>query len=246
MNPTGNNRLAAVPDVKAIAFLRKKIVNWASRHGRSYPWRSTHDPFKVLIAEMMLRRTKADQVKPVYEQLFREFPDLDAVAAAEDEKLQRMLTPLGLRWRLPAFTLVARELKEKYGSKVPDKREELTGLTGVGDYVAGAVLSVAYGKKEWIVDSNIVRVFKRYFGIQTSEEGRRDRHVIETAKIYCSTKDPRRANLAMLDFAAAVCLPRKPRCGVCPLANNCSYYKALNSQHSLFSPTTSSTPHTSL
>src|SRR3990172_5346873 len=134
MNPTGNSGLAAVPDKKAIAFLRKRIVNWSRRHGRSYPWRSTYDPFKVLIAEMMLRRTKADQVKPVYEQLFREFPDLDAVAGAEDQKLRRMLSPLGLRWRLPAFAQVAREVKEKYGSKVPDKREELTGLAGVVDY----------------------------------------------------------------------------------------------------------------
>jgi A/G-specific adenine glycosylase len=246
MNLRGSAGLAAVADDKAIAFLRKKIVNWARRHGRAYPWRSTHDPFKVLMAEMMLRRTKGDQVKPVYEQLFREFPDLDAVAGAEDEKLQRMLSPLGLRWRLPAFAQVAREVKEKYGSKVPDKREELTDLPGVGDYVAGAVLSVAYGKKEWIVDSNIVRVFKRYFGMQTSEEGRRDRHVIETSKKYCSTKDPRRANLAILDFAATVCLPRKPRCGICPLAANCSYYKA----HSLGrpavpSPITSLTPHAS-
>jgi A/G-specific adenine glycosylase len=170
---------------------------------------------------MMLRRTRADQVKPIYETLFRQYPDVEAIAKAEDTKLKQILYPLGLEWRTPAFGLVARELTQKYHCKVPQTRQELTELPGVGDYVAGAVLSVAYGKKEWIVDTNIVRVFGRYFGIRTSKEGRRDKQVIETAKTYASFKDPRNANLAILDFAALVCTPKKPDCHECPLSKRC-------------------------
>lgn len=213
-----------IPTRQDIRRFKDKIVSWLDKNMRSYPWRETRDPFKVLIAEMMLRRTKADQVKPVYEQLFSEYPDIEAMAEAEEDDIEKVLYPLGLKWRTPAFGLVARELREKYHCKVPETRKELTTLPGVGEYVAGAVLSLAYGKREWIVDSNIVRVFRRYFGVNTSKEGRRDRHVIEMAKIYSSGRKPREANLAILDFTALICTPKKPKCPVCSLVDSCSYY----------------------
>lgn len=212
-----------ITSVEDICIFRNKIIRWFNKNGRTYPWRETRDPFKVLIAEMMLRRTKADQVTQVYERLFTEYPDIEAVANAEDKKLEQILYPLGLKWRTPAFALVAREMREKYQCKIPETRKKLTALPGIGEYVAGALLSIAYGKKEWIVDSNIVRLFKRYFGVKTSKEGRRDKHVIEIAKIYASGRNPRKANLAILDFSALVCTPRKPDCEKCPLRKRCHY-----------------------
>jgi len=212
-----------VPPRTDINAFRRRIINWFKKNGRVYPWRQTNDPFRILIAEMMLRRTKADQVKSVYERLFAEYPDVEAVAKAGNKKLERILYPLGLKWRTPAFGLAARWVREKYDCKVPNTREELKSLPGVGDYVAGAVLSVAYNRKEWIVDSNIVRLFRRYFGIKTSKEGRRDKHVIEIAKIYVSCKIPRKANLAILDFTALICTPRNPKCERCPLKKECTY-----------------------
>ncbi|TET40776.1 MAG: DNA glycosylase [Dehalococcoidia bacterium] len=212
-----------LPSAENIRLFRSKIIRWFNKNKRDYPWRETRDPFKVLIAEMMLRRTKAEQVKVVYDRLFTEYPDVEAMAKAGSEKLEQILYPLGLKWRTPAFGSVVREVKEKYQCRVPDTRKELTALSGVGEYVAGAVLSIAYGKKEWIVDSNIVRLFKRYFGIKTSKEGRREKHVVDMAKIYASGSNPRKANLAILDFAALICTPRKPRCEECPLRSNCNY-----------------------
>ena len=218
-----------IPDKNSMRYFRAKIQTWYDKNKRIYPWRKTRDPFKVLIAEMMLRRTKADQVKPVYERLFKEYPDVKALSDAKNKKIEKILYPLGLKWRTPAFGLVAREVREKYHCKVPETREELTTLPGVGEYVAGAVLSVAYGKKEWIVDSNIVRLFGRYFGIKTSKEGRRDKHVIEMAKMYIACKNPRKTNLAILDFTALVCIPGQPKCAICLLKNNCYYFR-LNSK----------------
>jgi len=212
-----------LPSAEDIRLFRSKVIRWFNKNRRDYPWRETHDPFKVLIAEMMLRRTKADQVKQVYDRLFAEYPSIEAMAKARDEELEQILYPLGLKWRNPAFGLAVQEIKGKYECRVPETREELTTLPGVGEYVAGAVLSVAYGKKEWIVDSNIVRLFRRYFGIKTSKEGRRDKHVVELAKTYVFVKDPRKANLALLDFAALMCLPRNPRCAQCPLSSTCHY-----------------------
>jgi A/G-specific adenine glycosylase len=172
---------------------------------------------------MMLRRTKAAQVVPVYEQFFREYPGVDSLAEAKQEALEKILYPLGLKWRIPAFAMVAREVREKYQSRIPETREELMSLPGVGEYIAGAVLSIAYGKKEWLVDSNIVRIFKRYFGIKTSKEGRRDKHVVEIAKIYASGKDPGRATMGILDITTLVCKPKNPACEKCPLIDSCYY-----------------------
>jgi A/G-specific adenine glycosylase len=212
-----------IPSRKEIAIFRRRIISWYKKNGRFYPWRKEKDPFKVLVAEMMLRRTKADQVVPVYEKFCREFPDVDTLARAKQEAVEKILHPLGLKWRVPAFIMMAREVVEKYHSRIPDNREELISLPGVGDYVAGAVLSIAYGKNEWLVDSNIVRIFKRYFGIKTSKEGRRDKHVIEMAKIYVSGKDPGRATMGILDITALICKPRKPECEKCPLRIHCHY-----------------------
>ena len=143
-----------LPSIQNIRSFRSKIMHWFDINERDYPWRKTNDPFKVLIAEMMLRRTKADQVKEVYTKLFTEYPDVQVMAEADNRDLEQILHPLGLKWRTPTFGLVAREVKGKYQCRVPETRKELTTLPGVGEYVAGAVLSVAYGKKEWIVDSN--------------------------------------------------------------------------------------------
>lgn len=217
-----------IPSRKDVIIFRRKIIEWFRENGRDYPWRKTRDPFRILIAEMMLRRTKAEQVVPVYEQFFREYPDVDSLAETKKETLEKILQPLGLKWRIPSFRMVAREVREKYQSRIPETREELISLPGVGEYVAGAVLSIAYGKNEWVVDSNIVRIFKRYFGIETSREGRRDKHIIEMAKIYSSGKDPGRATMGILDITALVCKPGKPSCEKCPLKEQCHYALSQN------------------
>jgi A/G-specific adenine glycosylase len=214
-----------VPTKVSIISFRRRITYWFDKHGRAFPWRQSIVPFKVLIAEMMLRRTKAGQVKNVFEELFKEFPDVQSLAQGNPKEIDSILYHLGLHWRTPAFQEVARALVRDYGGEVPVTREELKNLPGVGEYVAGAVLSIAYSQKEWIVDSNVVRVFKRYFGVDTSKEGRRDQHVIEMAKTYVLTSSPRKANLAIIDFAALVCVPGKPKHEECPIKNSCDFYK---------------------
>jgi A/G-specific adenine glycosylase len=214
-----------IPSKANIISFRRGISRWFDMHGRTFPWRQNNDPFKVLIAEIMLRRTKAGQVESVFKKLFRKYPDAQSIASANPKEIEGILYHLGLHWRTPTFQKVAQTIVNSYSSKVPQTREELRNLPGVGEYVAGAVLSIAYNKKEWIVDSNVVRVFKRYFGIDTSKEGRRDQHVIEMAKIYVLTGSPRKANLAIIDFAALVCVPGKPKHEECLIRNSCDFYK---------------------
>lgn len=214
-----------IPAQAEINQLRHKLMRWFKRKGRDYPWRQTSDPFRVLIAEMMLRRTRADQVKNVYEEFLRKYPDPNSLVGANRKQIRELLYPLGLRWRTPAFQILAKELKEKYECKVPQTRDELKKLSGVGEYVAGAVLSIAYGKREWIVDTNVVRLLSRYFGTKTSKEGRRDKHIIEIARGFASGRNPGKANLAMLDFSALVCTARSPACEKCPLRKSCYWVR---------------------
>ena len=213
-----------IPSLDNIRTFRRRLMYWYNEHRRKYPWRDSDDPFKVLIAEMMLRRTRADQVEPVYKSLFTRYPDVRSLAEGEPDEIKAILQPLGLRWRIPSFQKVARVIVRDYRGQVPSTRDELQKLSGVGDYVAGAVLSVAYKQKQWIVDSNVVRVFQRYFGMNTTKEGRRDRHVITTAMLYAASTNPKKANLAILDFAALVCTSKQPKHERCPLKIHCQYF----------------------
>ena len=197
---------------------------WFRKNKRDYPWRKTRNPFRILIAEMMLQRTKADQVLNVYNKFFSEFNSPEKVAHTGLRKIREILYPIGLKWRAKNFKSVCILLIKNFNGEIPDTRTKLIRLPGVGEYVAGMILSTAFNKSEWVVDSNIVRLFKRYFGIPTSKEGRRDKHIVELAKVYVTTGRPKEANLALLDFAALICVPRNPKCIRCPLFKTCRYF----------------------
>lgn len=215
----------APPDNEAVKVFRKILLRWYRRNGRTFPWRENCQPFHLLVAEMMLQRTKAEQVVPVFLNALERYPTPVDLAEAPLSELKVLLQPLGLSWRHPKFKEMAIELVNRFKGKVPESRKLLTSLPGVGDYVAGAVLSIAFNKPEWVVDANIVRLFWRYFDVKTSSEGRRDRHVIELANRYASGRRPKSATLAILDHAALVCIPRSPRCYSCPLRKGCKYYQ---------------------
>jgi len=213
-----------IPSKKEILLFRKRLLSWFSRNKRSYPWRKTRDPFKLLVAEMMLQRTKADQVLRVYNNFFSEFNSVEEIVNTDLKELEKILYPIGLKWRVRNFKNVCVSLIKNFNEKVPDNRTDLLSLPGVGKYIAGILLSVAFNKTEWIVDSNIVRIFKRHFGVSTIKEGRRDKHIIDLAKTYITARDPKKANLALLDFGALICIPKNPKCTLCPLLNSCYYY----------------------
>ena len=208
---------------REIIDLRRRLLRWFRKNGRVFPWRATEDPYRILMAEIMLRRTRADQVRPVYNRFIRRFPSFKSLNNADNKEVAELVYPLGLAWRAPAFKRVAEEITEVYGGKVPDTREELTRLTGVGDYVAGAILSMAYDKREWMVDSNIARTLVRYFGLNPRSEPRRDRQVISLAAEYSRSRVPRRANLALLDHASIICRSSNPQCSSCPLRKSCAF-----------------------
>jgi len=209
-----------IPDLR---WLRENLLQWFSQHGRSYPWRETQDPYAILLAEIMLRRTWANQVVPVYRTFLKEYPDPFSLAHADSKRVESLLWPLGLSWRARDVLGMAYDLRDKFACQVPGTREELKQLTGVGDYIAGAVLSLAFNQPEWIVDTNVVRVFQRFLGLGLTGEIRRHPLIVSLAQEYAHSDSAGKANLALLDHAALVCKPGHPLCSICPLHTRCKF-----------------------
>src|SRR3989442_3199493 len=147
-----------------VHFFRYQIQNWWKDNRRDFPWRVPAKPYSWLIAELMLRRTRASQVVPVYEAFIQKFPTPEDLSAADDGALIQMLRPLGLAWRVPAFKQLSLRIVSEHGGRVPRGREALIALPGVGDYVAESVRCFGFGEAVAIVDANTVRVAARYFG----------------------------------------------------------------------------------
>jgi A/G-specific adenine glycosylase len=206
-------------------FFRERILEWGRRHRRDFPWRDTTDPYAILIAEMMLRRTQARQVAPVYQEFLARFPTPQALATAPPDQVAALLQPLGLAWRVPAFQRMAGRLVEEHAGVVPCDRQALLSLPGVGDYVADAVRCLAFGKPVALVDANTVRVAGRYFGFPVNAESRRKKAVRQAVMQLVDLTVPRESNLALLDFAALVCRARHPLHELCPVADRCRFWQ---------------------
>ena len=137
------------------------LVTWFEREQRDLPWRKTKDPYKIWVSEVMLQQTRVDTVIPYYERFMQSFPTVQALADADEEVVLKHWEGLGYYSRARNLQSAVREVHETYGGIVPNTREEMSTLKGVGPYTAGAVLSIAYGVPEHAVDGNVMRVLSR-------------------------------------------------------------------------------------
>lgn len=209
-------------------WFQQQIRIWRGTHRRSFTWRQQRDPYAILIAEMMLHRTRARQVETIYSSFLERYPDAAALARADDTAIRTILAPLGLGWRQANFVPLARALVDHHSGQVPHDRSTLLRLPGVGPYVADAVRVFAFNEPAALIDTNTVRVAGRYFGFTTHAESRRQRRVQDAIAMLIERSRPREANLALLDLAALICRPRDPMCSQCPVAERCAYRKSIH------------------
>jgi A/G-specific adenine glycosylase len=210
-----------------VRWFQGVLLRWFSEGERSFAWRWRRTPYRVLKAELMLRRTQADQVEPVFKRFVQKFTSIRAVAGTPPRVIRLELKPLGLKWRAANVVSLAHEIQRRFQGRVPSGKAELLSLPGVGPYVAGAVRCFALGKPELLIDTNVVRVIGRFFGLKLEGEARRRKEMIATVEACVPRRRPADYNYALLDFAAAVCLARKPLCGKCPLKTQCDFYRSL-------------------
>lgn len=200
------------------------IENW-KLYKRDFIWRHDLSPYKIMIAEFMLQRTKAEQVEPVYKKFLKKYPDVFRLASAKEKTVSNFTNNLGLHKRGINFIKAAKYIVEHYKGQFPERREDLLNIPGVGDYVAGAILTACFNKPEYVIDSNIARFINRYYCLQLKGEIRRKKEIIERAKKLFKYQDTRNLLFALLDFASLICKHSNPDHNNCVLNKTCKYLK---------------------
>ena len=209
--------------IGALQF-REALITWGQQHFRPFPWRLTEEPYRILMAEAMLHRTRAPQVVPVYTCFIERYPSLTELAQATKEDLHDMLYSLGLRWRIDLIYEMVVELMKRYGEHVPQDKAALLSLPGVSEYIAGALRCFAWNLTEPLIDTNTVRVVGRLFGLEIKDSSRRNRRFRELIGALVDPDEPRAYNYSLLDLADQVCMKkRQPECSRCPVQMHCRY-----------------------
>jgi A/G-specific adenine glycosylase len=198
------------------------LLHWYERRRRDLPWRNTRDPYNIWVSEVMLQQTRVQAAIPYYEKFLRLFPDVAALADADEQTLLACWSGLGYYSRARNLRKAARRIMEEFRGGFPRKYDAARELPGVGDYTARAVLSIAYRVPLAVVDGNVARVLSRLCGLK--EDFRSGRGRAKYLRLADALLAPRRAgdfNQAMMELGATVCLPVQPRCPECPLRAHC-------------------------
>lgn len=200
---------------------RKALRRWFSEGQRTFSWRRTRDPWHTLVAETLLRRTRAGQVENRIAEVLAKYPTPPSMARASLDQVRSDLRSFGLQWRADNLAATARIVTDEHRGLVPTDIDSLMSLPGVGPYVASATSAVVEGTTVSLVDTNTVRVATRVTGIARSGDIRRRRDVTTAITNLLGGPAPAKDWWAVLDLGALVCTPLEPRCDECPIVTDC-------------------------
>lgn len=220
------------PDLLARVHL--SLLTWYRAESRDLPWRSTHDPYAILVSEIMLQQTQVDRVLPKYQQFLTAFPTLADLAAASTADVISVWVPLGYNMRAVRLQSIARQVIVEYDGRIPDTIDDLLKLKGIGRYTAGAIACFAYHKQVATVDTNIYRVLHRIFlGLEHPEPKLNNDQMLALAEQVLPDGEAYDWNQALMDLGATICTSNNPQCTRCPVQEACSAYAEMSEQ-SLF------------
>ena len=216
---------AAAGTVKAARGLRGFFARFAEDNLRIFPWRAKNvSPFHLLLAEVLLVQTKAEDVAVVWPKLVRKYPAPRVLSQARSTSLMKVLRPLGLQnQRAKSLVAIARALCKNFRGRVPRSAKELLSIPHIGLYTAGAVACFGFGERLPIVDANVLRVLGRIHGIKVRADLRRSREIWTLAWAILPKKNCSRHNYGILDFSSKVCTAKLPQCDSCPLSKVCDF-----------------------
>ena len=200
---------------KDFPTVRRKLLTWYKHNQRNLPWRKTTDPYAIWVSETMLQQTQVKTVLPYYERFLSRFPTVEALARAPLDRVLHAWAGLGYYRRAENLKTAARQIVQEYGGKVPKEYYQLRALSGVGDYTAGAILSIAFGKNFPAIDGNVRRVLGRL------DSTRNETEIRAAATKLVAGKRPGDINQALMELGATLCTPKTPDCGTCPLGRDC-------------------------
>ena len=194
------------------------LLDWYDANGRDLPWRRTRDPYAIWLSEIILQQTRIAQGRSYWERFLQTYPDVQALAAAQEDDVLRLWQGLGYYSRARNLLAAARQIAAQ--GRFPDTLAGIRALKGVGDYTAAAIASFAFGIPAAVVDGNVYRVLARHFGIPTpvgSTAAKKEFTAL--AQSLLPPERPGDFNQAMMDFGATLCTPASPACARCPLAD---------------------------
>jgi A/G-specific adenine glycosylase len=199
------------------------LLAWFDTHGRKHlPWQQQITPYRVWISEIMLQQTQVATVIPYFERFMQRFPEVRALAAADDDEVLHLWTGLGYYARARNLLRAARIIAAKYGGEFPDTLEAVQALPGIGRSTAGAILAISKSQRHPILDGNVKRVLTRCFGIQGYPgDTAVERQLWSIADACTPAQRVGHYTQAIMDLGATVCVRSRPLCAVCPMHEHC-------------------------
>lgn len=221
-----------------------RLLNWYRHQGRSLPWRGHPDPYAVWVSEIMLQQTRVEAVIPYFERWMRLFPTVQDLAGASEQQVLNAWEGLGYYSRARNLHKAAKIVVEQHGGALPRDLKALRALPGIGRYSVGAIASIAFGMDEPTLDGNLRRVFARLFDVsQPADSPAGEKILWDLAADHLPEGQAGDYNQALMDLGATICLPKNPRCLLCPLMGICqARIKGIQEQRPVLQPK-KETPH---
>jgi len=217
-----NSRVKRRLSPRAVTALQQSLLGWFRRHRRAYPWRTTDDPYRIWVAEMMLQQTRIAAVLPHYERFLATFSSVNILAGSKESEVLRAWSGLGYYSRARNLRLAAQKIVADHAGRFPRTLPEALALPGIGQYTAAAVLSIAYGVPLAALDGNVARVLARLHALRGDlRQPRRWSALQRLAQDLLSSESAGDWNQALMELGELVCTPQNPRCSECPVAASC-------------------------
>lgn len=202
--------------------ITRLLLKWYEENKRELPWRGTTDPYRVWVSEVILQQTRVAQGWDYYTRFIQRFPNVEALALADEEDVLLMWQGLGYYSRARNMHFAARDIMGRFSGKFPEKYSDILSLKGIGEYTAAAIASIAFNAPHAAVDGNVLRVISRLFALTESIHTAKGKKVVtEISNSLLPVQEPAAYNQAIMDFGSMVCTPKQPRCTDCPLQEFC-------------------------
>ncbi|MEM6261214.1 MAG: A/G-specific adenine glycosylase, partial [Bacteroidota bacterium] len=210
-------------EIQGVASL---LLRWFDQHGRKLPWRDTHQPYQIWIAEVILQQTRIEQGIGYYYRFLDRFPNVESLAAATEDEVLKYWEGLGYYSRARNLHAAGKTLHHDMKGIFPENHQELLKLKGIGPYTARAISSFAFGEPVGVLDGNVLRVVSRVLGTEAPINKPQNRTKFQqVVDSWVADYPSRDFNHAMMDLGATLCTPTKPGCMVCPLIGVCQAYQ---------------------
>ncbi|MBQ2734252.1 MAG: A/G-specific adenine glycosylase [Clostridia bacterium] len=198
------------------------LLEWYRRNRRDLPWRHTSDPYCIWLSEIMLQQTRVEAVKPYYERFLEVCPTVESLANIPEERLMKLWEGLGYYSRARNLQKAARTVMEQYAGRMPQSYAELRKLSGIGDYTAGAIASIAFGERVPAIDGNVLRVLARVTGSYADITASETKKAWRDALASVVPEAAGDFTQSLIELGATVCVPNgEAKCEGCPLRHYC-------------------------